>query len=475
MLRNEDIKKIDELKTDFTHRWFEVDFVMKVIDIFKFSSLLKSFSHFKKQGYNFKEVLSILLILPFVGITNINLMQDKNFKAKKDVFYRLKNKPSIDWRSILWLFVMKFVNIVAANASDTGNIKCLIIDDSFLEKSGRYIEKISRMWDHVSKRYILGFKLNVMGLWDGVSFIPIDFALHREKGKNKKKPYGLTKKELKKQFGKKREKGVESYERAKEADQTKIETGIKMFKRAIKRGLQFDYLLMDSWYTCNEFIELVRSVKNRTIHLIGMYKIVKTIFTYNDKSVTYSQLRNLLGKPKRNRKTGYYYLEAVVLLKGKPVKLFFSKKGKNGKWKTILTTNTDLSFIKMLEIYAIRWSIEVFFKEGKQLLSLGKDQANDFDSQIASATLVMMQYILISTRYRFDNYESKGELFRQAKVEIFRENLSNRLWGLLLEILNMIIEIFENEDADELIEKMFNDEKVYRKIENFINFSKIAA
>ncbi len=475
MLRKEDIKKIDELKTNFTHRWFEVDYVLKVIDIFKFSSLLKSFSHFKKQGYKFKEVLLILLVLPFVGIANINLMRDKNFKAKKDVFYRLKNNPLIDWRSILWLFVIKFVNIVKANSSDNGNIKCLVIDDSFLEKKGRFIEKISRMWDHVSKRHLLGFKLNVMGFWDGVSFIPIDFALHREKGTNKKKPHGLSRKESKKQFSKKRGKDVASHERVKEADQTKIETGIKMFKRAVKRGLQFDYLLMDSWYTCNEFIKSVRSVKNQTIHLIGMYKIAKTKFTYNDKPYTHSQLRNLLGKPKRNRKTGYYYLEAVVLLKGEPVKLFFSKKGKNGKWKTFLTTNTNLSFIKMLEIYAIRWSIEVFFKEGKQLLSLGKEQANDFDSQIASTTLVMMQYILISTRFRFDNYESKGELFRQAKVEIFRENLSDRLWGLLLEILNMIIEIFENEDADELIEKMFNDEKVYQKIENLINFSKIAA
>ena len=476
MLRNEDIKKIDELKTNFTHRWFEVDFILKVIDIFKFSSLLKSFLHFKNQGYGFKEVLSILLVLPFVGVTNINLMQNnKMFKAKKDVFYRLKNNPLIDWRSILWLFVIKFVNIVKAKASDNSNTKCLIIDDSFLEKSGRLIEKISRMWDHVSKRYLLGFKLNVMGFWDGSSFIPIDFALHREKGANKKKLHGLSKKESKKQFSKKRRKDVASYERVKEADQTKIETGIKMFKRAVKRGLQFDYLLMDSWYTCNEFIELVRSVKTQTIHLIGMYKIAKTKFIYNDKSYTYSQLRNLLGRPKRNRKTGYYYLEAVVLLKGKPVKLFFSKKGKNGKWKAFLTTNTNLSFIKMLEIYAIRWSIEVFFKEGKQLLSLGKDQANNFDSQIASTTLAMMQYILISIRYRFDNYESKGELFRQAKVEIFRERLSDRLWGLLLEILNMIIEIFENEDADELIEKMFNDEKIYQKIENFINFSKMAA
>ncbi len=475
MLQNKDIKKIDELKTEFTHRWLEVDFFQKVINIFNFSNLLNSFSHFKKQGYHFTDVLSILLILPFLGIANINLMQNNNFKEKKDVFYRLKNNPMIDWRSILWLFVIKFVNIMRTKAGDNDNIKCLIIDDSFIEKTGRTIEKISRMWDHVSNRFLLGYKLNLMGFWDGISFIPIDFAIHREKGKNKEKHYGLSKKELKKQYRKKRKKNVASFDREQEADQTKIETGVKMFKRAIKHGLKFDYLLMDSWYTCNEFIELVRGVKSQTIHLIGMYKIAKTQFIYNDKSYTYSQIRNLLGKPKRNRKTGYYYLEAIVLLNDKPIKLFFSKKGKNGKWKTFLTTNTSLSFIKMLEIYAIRWSIEVFFKESKQLLSLGKDHANDFDSQIASATLVMIQYIMISTRHRFDNYESKGELFRQAKVEIFRARLSDRLWGLLLEILNIIIEIFENEDADELIEKMFNDEKLYQKIGNFINFSKMAA
>ena len=108
---------------------------------------------------------------------------------------------------------MRFVNIVKANSSDNGHIKCLIIDDSFLEKTGRFMEKISRMWDHVSKRHLLGFKLNLMGFWDGVSFIPIDFAFHREKGTNNKKPHGLSKKESKKQFSKKRGKDVASYER----------------------------------------------------------------------------------------------------------------------------------------------------------------------------------------------------------------------------------------------------------------------
>jgi len=475
MLRNKDIKKIDELKINFRQSWFEIDFLLKVIDIFKFSNLLNKFSHFKKQGYNFRYILTILLSLPFLGVENIYTVSKNKTEAKKDVFYRLKNNSNIDWRSILWLFVLKFTNLIRLKSSNNDGVKCLIIDDSFLQKSGKNIEKTSKVWDHVSKRSLLGFKLNVLGYWDGTSFIPVDFSLHREKGKNRNKPFGLSKKEMKAQYKKKRSEDSVSKEREDEADMSKIKTAIKMVENAIKKKLKVDYILMDSWFTCNAFITAVRKVKNKTIHLIGMYSKAKTKFVHEGKAYTYSQLRVLLGKPKRNRKTGYYYLDVIVLLDGKAVKLFFSKKGKNGKWKTFITTDTNLSFIKMLEIYAIRWSIEVFFKESKQLLYLGKEQSTDFDSQIAAISLVMMQHILISVRFRFDNYESKGELFRQAQVEIFREALSRRLWGLLLEILNLVLDIFENEDADDLVEKMFNDEKVYRKIEQFLDYSKIAA
>ena len=125
----------------------------------------------------------------------------------------------------------------------------------------------------------------------------------------------------------------------------------------------------------------------------------------------------------------------------------------------------------MVKIYAIRWTIEVFFKEAKQLFGLGKEQANDFDAQIAAVTLVMIQYILISVKYRFDNYESKGTLFRQAKTEIFRNRLSDRLWGLLLAVLQIITELFEGADEDDLIEKVLNNEKTYLRIENIMKFT----
>lgn len=122
----------------------------------------------------------------------------------------------------------------------------------------------------------------------------------------------------------------------------------------------------------------------------------------------------------------------------------------------------------MLEIYQIRWTIEVFFKESKQLLGLGTDQSNDFDSQIAATTINMLQHILITTRFRFENYVSKGELFRQVKSEVLRISLSERLWGLLLEILKLIIELFDQIDEDELMEKIFDDEKTYNRIEKLL-------
>ena len=215
MLHCKDIKKIDELKSTFNHRWLEVDYLLKIIDIFKISSLLKKLTHFKKQGFKFDYVLSILLTLPFIQVSNINQITMTNIKAKKDVFYRLKNNSLIDWRFILELFVVKFINIIKVHAGSNDKIKCLVIDDSFIEKSGKYIEKISRVWDHVSKRYLLGFKLNLMGYWDGFSFIPINFSLHREIGKNKKNPFGLKNKELRKQYNKKCSKDTPLFERKK--------------------------------------------------------------------------------------------------------------------------------------------------------------------------------------------------------------------------------------------------------------------
>ena len=476
MLQNKDINKISELKNGFTPRWLEPDFILGSLKCFSFSALCKCLKPLKLRGYSFESIFSCLICLPFLGLKTVNSltssMYASHIEARKDTFYRLKNNPGIYWRMILWLFSSKFIKLADENGErDSDAVRCFVVDDSSLSKTGRYIEKVSRVWDHVLNRCILGYKLLAMGYWDGVSFIPLDFSLHREKGKNADKPFGLKRKEYRKQYRKKRKKGTHSWDRAKEADSTKIESAVKMFWRAISKGIKVDYILMDSWFTCEAFISAVRKVKNQTVHLIGMYKISKTKFNYSDQKLTYSQIRNILGKAKRCRKLRLYYKEAVVGYNDQPLKMFFSRQGQNGKWKVFITTNTELSFIRMIEIYQIRWSVEVFFKEAKQLLGLGKCQSNDFDAQIADTTITMIQHILLTLKYRFEHYESKGALFEHLKEGIIQSRLNERLWALFIELLRLIEVLFDGIDEMDILERILNDEKAYKMFNRLLQNS----
>ena len=479
MLHCKSTKKTNELKKSFAHRWLEVDLIQETIKLFKISQLLKSFVYIKQKGYSFELVLTMLIMRSFYGEKSVHSFVEHKFTTmKKDVYYRFLNDEWIDWRSILLQFVLKFNLLVnKQRAKDKTNIdkkkespKCLVIDDTDISKTGELIEGVSKIWSHVVKKHILGFKLNMLTYFDGFSTLAVDFTLHRERGKNQKMKYGLKPKKYKKQFKKKRAKNSPGKIRKKELDESKIESGLRMFKKAVKSGLKVEYLLLDSWFTNNAFIDAVRAVKGQTVHLIGMYKIVKTKFIYNEKSLTFGEIREKLGSPKRNKRTGYYYLEANVELNGKAVKLFFSRKGKRGTWKTFLTTDMRLNFGQMLKIYQIRWTIEIFFKEAKQLLGLGKSQSTDFDAQVASIAIVAIQYNLLMLRLRYEDYESMGRIFREAKVEILRLSISERLWVLLQEIISVLVELFGDKfDEDEIFVKMINDEKVYLKIEKLLN------
>ena len=112
-------------------------------------------------------------------------------EAGKDTFYRLKNNPGISWRMVLWLFATKFKSLTDKSLIKAlGRLKCMIFDDTLIEKTGKHIEKVSRVWDHVSQKAVLGFKLLLMGYWDGTSLVPLDFSCTVNWGKTRKNPLG---------------------------------------------------------------------------------------------------------------------------------------------------------------------------------------------------------------------------------------------------------------------------------------------
>jgi hypothetical protein len=196
------------------------------------SANFAEFNFLKKQGYALNLVLSVLIWITIQSIktvcSSLSELSDNGINLKKDVYYRLKNSEKICWRRILWYVVEKFLQQTQKNKENTAETtqnskpRCLIFDDTLLEKSGYKMEKIGKVWDHVKQRMVLGFKLLVGLYFDGTSTIPFDFSIVREKGKKADKPFGMLKKYLNRQFNKKRAKESESISRIKELDISKI-------------------------------------------------------------------------------------------------------------------------------------------------------------------------------------------------------------------------------------------------------------
>ncbi len=138
--------------------------------------------------------------------------------------------------------------------------------------------------------------------------------------------------------------------------------------------------------------------------------------------------------------------------------------GKNAKWRLLVTTDLGLSFHKLMKIYQIRWSIEVFFKDSKQYLSLGKCQSNDFDAQIADTSLIMIRYIMMAFYRRIHYQQSIGGIFEEWSMKMIEATLAERLWQILIDLLLELAAI-AGIDISELFVEIIRNKKVVEKIQ----------
>jgi hypothetical protein len=56
-------------------------------------------------------------------------------------------------------------------------------------------------------------------------------------------------------------------------------------------------------------------------------------------------------------------------------------------WAVFLTTDISIAPQRILELYAMRWAIEVYFKEAKQYLGFLQEQSNHYAAYVASIHL----------------------------------------------------------------------------------------
>lgn len=428
---------------------------------FALGRLLSHMGMRKEQGYSLVQLIMSICMFRMCGET-IHSVYMARFHGLlttgKNCYYRLLERKSMNWRKLLMAMSVRFHAILRKEGiAAAEGPSCLILDDTTLEKTGIHMEGISRVFDHVKGHSVLGFKLLLCAYCDGKSTLPVDFTIHSEKGRDK--TYGLTAKQRKARFKKKRQAETSVAERFSELDKDKISMGIEMVKRATERGLQADYVLSDSWFTCEKLLQEVRSIEGGKMHFIGLAKLGKTKYLVDGQS---HNAQNLIVKYERKRvQYCRKYKCAYISLRGKlgdiPIRIFLIRYGHKHRWNVLVTTHTSLSFVKTFEIYQMRWSIEVLNKETKQYLGLGAFQGRDFDKLIADCTLCYMTYIVMALDKRINEYETTGQLFSILKDSLIELTLWKRVLSALENFLEYLCESVSI-PFDELLESILHNE-----------------
>ena len=119
------------------------------------------------------------------------------------------------------------------------------------------------------------------------------------KTKGKKKDYGLTLKQRKEQFKEKRNAKNPDYAHKAECDESKLEMAKRMLCHAVGHGINFKYVLADSWFTCESLIQAVRELCGGSVHYIGLAKMNPKLRYQTSKSKRPQNIHELIARYER--------------------------------------------------------------------------------------------------------------------------------------------------------------------------------
>jgi len=427
----DDVKQICKKHSfDMDHFWIEIN------KRFSLNKSKNAGERSKRCGVPVLVLFQIALYLPFFKGNSVQSFFGSQFKkminCSKTPFYRFFQDSFFNWRKSVYKLNSEIETKCNAEKKSE-HPTALIIDDSPLVKAGKRIEGVTKIHDHVTNKFVIGFKLLALCWFNGYYSRFLDFSLVAEKRKinlSRNKP----------QFNKKRDPKSVVAKRKKELKKDKITLACQLFTEAVKNKFIPDFLLTDSWFTCADLINMVRNITKNKTHFLGMIKNGTRKFTYNDENFTLSRLRkHVMSKQKRCSKYKSRYIIVDCYLKDVGhVRLFFSRYHKNRKWVALITTKLDMSYIEAIKVYSIRWNIEIGFKEMKQLLELGKSQANDFAAQIAHTSCVFIAHSLLADCKYHEQYQSLGILFEGVQEQYTALLTMDRLLLLIEYILKTI-------------------------------------
>src|SRR5574344_912972 len=418
--------------------------ILLVLRDINFSSILKQ-SNFITRDIGKSPYLVILHFLYMFVINRkiSSFMKYSNDSYKKDVYYRLLKSSKYNWRKLLLLTSVKLI-CKLHKLQQTTDTKVLIIDDTVEIKRGKFIEgSCKNLWSNKEHRTVKGLNIVSLNYSDCYTDMMLDFSINYNKNQivNVNENYFHHK--------------SNAYKRRVEGNDGKNILALHMIQRVLKLGIYADYLLVDSWYAKPNFINEVKengidviarlSKSNRIWQFTGKYNTLESLYIKTNKTKTLK-----LGNYNSIK---YTYVSTTTTHKtlGR-VKIVFIKTKDN--LIPIISTNTNLSDIEIINTYKKRWNIEQGYKDLREYFQFGKEENRIYEALIARITLSFFAYNITSYINRINNEpQTLGNLFRDLECQLETLAISMELFLKILEQLIQSAQIVKrNKDLEKIIE-----------------------
>ena len=377
-----------------------------------FDSLEKSF-HWGHFEYFRTLVLLIVIAWGRRNIASLYRHLDSRNQSHRSRFNNFLSVGRCDYAVILQL---KAHDLIALINPQKDAVIELILDDSKKHKRGKTMDAVGWIRDPLTGKNIRGHQFVTAVLRIGHHSIPWGIRLYVKKEDCR---------HLGRKFKKTTQLAAELIEEFEPPEDVKI------------------IVLFDSYYLCPT---VVKACRKRMFHFISALKSNRNLFRNGQKLKTGKYGRNLFRRKakkhlsirKSNRNVNYTYVDAGWMKVGKIGRLhvIFSRKKSDSKILGLVTDDPKLSACGMIRTYGGRWSIEVFFKDTKQLLGLGQYQNVSLEAAVTHLHLVCFAYALL-THIAIQRESAKGKQKTVAPMSIADlQNEARRIvWDDLTEYL----------------------------------------
>ncbi|KAM3101122.1 transposase [Phormidesmis sp. 146-12] len=373
---------------------------------------------------NFQTYLTGLIVLDNKSLSNISRCTLES-ADKTNLSRFLSESP---WKSQeMNAHRVQYMLAQTANVRLKAEQSCLLIDDTLCEHVGSLFEYIERHYNHSDSSYPLAHNLVTSHYRSGAVRFPVDCELYRryedltQWEKFVAKHFPDQKIPPPTQARQKLHKELDStlledpeFARLHQQFRTKMTIAHELLKQAIAHGLPFTTVLMDSWYLTAEFVQQLANHHKQWVSLLKRNRNL---------SMQGFVLRDAQGQPIPLAANGVIKVEDLVPLipatAYRPVDLddhrywcfsvctrlsgmgrvrlviSFQSADLGGSYAVLVTNRTDWSAKQTLATYLQRWTIETFYRDGKQLLGLDQYRVRSHSAMQSHWCLVFVAYSLL--------------------------------------------------------------------------------